>query len=793
MKNLIVMKTLIRNFTHTFRQFFTASALNIIGLAIAFASFFVIMTQVEYDLNFNKGYKDYEKIFRLEVNADEEEGFQLWTARPVGEMVGASSPHIRACAITTSWRESRDYEVDGNLFNEPTFTGFGNYMDVFQPEMIGGSADALEKKDYVLIPVSMAVRFFGSVDAVGKTLFQGKRTDNRPVTVGGVYRDFPENSQIGNWVYQSLDPDENKDEWSNWNYICYYRLDDPANVAEVENQAFQYLKKTAPEWVQQGLLELKGVHDLFRLIPLSEIHFSKVGDKSAGSRTTVYLLLCVSFLIVIVAAINFMNFSLAEAPMRIKSVNTQKVLGATAGSLRAGLVAESVLVSLIAFAVSLLLLLVLRDSGVQDLVTASLDLDKHLPFLAATSGISLLTGVLAGIYPSYYVTSFPPALVLKGSFGLSPKGRKLRTALVCFQFFVAFMLIVSIGIMYAQSRYIRTVSYGYDRDAIIVGNMTKETRARQDAVVGELSRISGVEGVTFSQSVLSSADSYMTWGRGGDDKNISFACFPVDYRYLDVMGIRVTEGRNFKSGDGDVYIFNEAARRKYPWMKVDMPAVSGDFPVVGFCENIRFSTFRNDDASEPMAFFIPGDNFKGWTFQHTVNVRVSAGTDKVEVIRSLQKAMEKFTPGHDFNFRFMDRVLDDAYRSEFRFTRQMLLFSLLAIVISVTGVFGLTMFESEYRRKEIGIRKVFGSTTGEILRMFNRRYLYMLVGSFVAAAPFGWWIGRHWLEGFAEKTPVSVWIFLVSFLLVSAVTLLAVTVQSWRTANGNPADSIKTE
>ena len=155
--------------------------------------------------------------------------------------------------------------------------------------------------------------------------------------------------------------------------------------------------------------------------------------------------------------------------------------------------------------------------------------------------------------------------------------------------------------------------------------------------------------------------------------------------------------------------------------------------------------------------------------------------------------MEKFTPGHDFNFRFMDRVLDDAYRSEFRFTRQMLLFSLLAVVISVTGVFGLTMFESEYRRKEIGIRKVFGSTTGEILRMFNRRYLYMLVGSFVAAAPFGWWIGRHWLEGFAEKTPVSVWIFLVSFLLVSAVTLLAVTVQSWRTANGNPADSIKTE
>ena len=177
----------------------------------------------------------------------------------------------------------------------------------------------------------------------------------------------------------------------------------------------------------------------------------------------------------------------------------------------------------------------------------------------------------------------------------------------------------------------------------------------------------------------------------------------------------------------------------------------------------------------------------------TVNVRISAGTDKIAVIHSLQKAMEKFTPGHDFDFRFMDEVIDNSYRNELRFTRQILLFSLLAIVISMIGVFGLTMFESEYRRKEIGIRKIFGSTTGEILRMFNKRYLYILMGCFVVAAPFGWWIGLHWLEGFAEKAPISAWIFLISFLLVTAITLLTVTVQSWRTARENPANSIKTE
>ena len=327
------MNTLARNFSHTFRRFFTASVLNIIGLAIAFASFFVIMTQVDYDLNFNKGYKDYEKIFRLEIKPNEEWGWQLWTPRPIAELIGTASPHVQAYAMT-GWVNDNDYEVNGNLFNETTAFGFGDFMKVFQPEMIAGSTDALEKKDNVLIPASMAMRMFGSTDAVGKMLFQGKQSDNKPVTVGGVYKDFPENSQIGNHIFMPFDPDQDKNDWGNWNYTCYYRLDNPANVSEVEKLAFQQLLKVAPGDLREGLKQEKDNSNFFNLAPLSEVHFSKIGNKSASSRTTVYLLICVSFLIIIVAAINFMNFTLAETPMRIKSINTQKVLGATTGSLR---------------------------------------------------------------------------------------------------------------------------------------------------------------------------------------------------------------------------------------------------------------------------------------------------------------------------------------------------------------------------------------------------------------------------------------------------------------------------
>ena len=730
-----------------------------------------------------------QKIFRIEINPNPDSGWQLWTPRPLCEQLQSASPYIKSISQVESYQPEDEYEVNGNLFKATTCTGFGNFLETFQPEMINGSADALNQPKTVLLSESTAKKFFGTTDVIGQTIFRGKQADNNAWTIGGVYKDYPENSQIRNWVMMPKEADTDKGNWKNWNYICYMRLESPSAAPEIEKLILQIFVKNFPELEQES-----DISQFIRLTPLVDAHFSTVGNKSASSRTTLYLLICVSFLIVIIATINFMNFSLAETPMRIKSINTQKVLGATTRSLRLTLITEAMFISFIAFILALIWVAILKDFGLQELINAQLTITEHPMLLLATFGLSLLMGLMAGLYPSYYVTSFPPALALKGSFGLSPQGRILRTALVCIQFFVAYMLIIGVGIMYLQSRYIRTSDYGYDKDAIIVGNMTKETQSQTDAVVGELSQIPGVKGVAVSEFILSSADNYMHWGRSNGDKYIQFDAFPVDCHYLEVMGIHIVEGRSFKPGDEDVYIFNEFTRKKYPWLKVDQPAPDDNL-VIGFCENIKYSSFRNDDTNQTMAFLIPGKKFAqwGWEWRNFVNVRISAGVDKVEVIRSLQKTMEKFTPGHDFNFRFMDEVLDANYRNELRFTKQILLFSLIAIAISLTGVFGLTMFESEYRKKEIGIRKIMGSSTTQILYMFNRRYILILAGCFIVAAPFGWWIGQHWLQGFAEKTPVTPWIFILSFLLVTLITMITITVQSWKNANENPANSIKTE
>ena len=484
--------------------------------------------------------------------------------------------------------------------------------------------------------------------------------------------------------------------------------------------------------------------------------------------------------------------------MRIRSINTQKVLGATAAKLRASLLVEAVIISLIAFVVSLTIVYLAHDFGLQELVQASILLQDHPQLIALTLVLSIGVGLLAGAYPSYYVTSFPPALVLKGSFGLSPKGRVLRTVLICLQFVVSFMLVIGVGIMYLQSYYIYHTDYGFDKDEVLALPATPATRQQLDAVDAELRSISGIEGASITQAILGSSDSYQQWGRGSGDKHLNFTCLFVDWRFLDVMGIDIVEGRNFRESDGDVYILNESAKKQYDWLRVNEPITEGDFPVIGFFKDIKYSTLRVDDSELPIAFFVPkpGGEYAQWTWQNNVLVRDSKGVDKRQIKQKVLDVVNNIEKEYTLDLselNYIDEVLERSYQQESLFTKQILLFSLLAILISIIGVFGLTMFESEYRRKEIGIRKVFGSSTTEILQMFNKRYLYILIGCFVVAAPVGYFLGQHWLEGFAVRTAINPLLFLVSFLLVTLITMLTVTYQSWKNASENPVNSIKTE
>ena len=788
------MKTIVRNFTSIFKKFVTANVLNLLGLSLAFASFFIIMTQVSYDLSYNKSFAEHENLFRMTMDLGPSEGHLTSLARPVIERLAVTSPHVISYGSYQGWVNFDQYCIGEKEFSLNERFGNNDFLSVFKPTVITGNLEGLKQRYNIVLPRSEAMRLFGTTDVVGQTL-KYKWEDNLYYNVCAVIEDYPANNFLHGNCF--IGTDYNKDSYNNWNYDAYIRVDDASNLPTV----VQTLRRTAIELFKEKYnMTTQEEEDALQIIftNVADAHFSKDLNKAAPGRSSVYLLICFSLLIVVIAAVNFMNFTLAETPMRIRSINTQKVLGATAAKLRASLLIEAVIISLIAFVVALLIVYLAHDFGLQELVQASILLQDHPLLIAITLALSIVVGILAGAYPSYYVTSFPPALVLKGSFGLSPKGRVLRTVLICLQFVVSFMLVIGVGIMYLQSYLIYHTDYGFDKDEVLTLPATPATRQQLDAVDAELRSISGIEGASITQGILGSSDSYQTWGRGSGDKHMNFTCLFVDWRFLDVMGIDVVEGRNFRESDGDVYILNESAKKQYDWLRVNEPITDGDLPVIGFCKDIKYSTLRVDDSELPIAFFVPkpGGEYAQWSWQNNVLVRVSKGVDKRQIKQKVLDVVNRIEKEYTLDLselNYIDEVLERSYQQESLFTKQILLFSLLAILISIIGVFGLTMFESEYRRKEIGIRKVFGSSTREILQMFNKRYLYILLGCFVVAAPVGYLLGQHWLEGFAVRTAINPLLFLVSFLLVTLITMLTVTYQSWKNASENPINSIKTE
>ena len=784
-----------------FRKFVSASLLNLLGLSLAFASFFVIITQVNYDLGYNKSFTEHEKLFRLTLKLGPGmEDYGVTLPRPLVEQLAAASPHIKGYGIEQGWTNFDQYMVGDQEYSLNLVFGIHDFMSVFKPTVICGDLKGLNQLPNIVLPRSEAMRIFGTTNAVGKTL-KYKWVDGWIFNVCAVIEDYPENNFLHGVCFRGTN--DNEGNYRNWNYQAYIRVDDSANLPDVitamRQKAVELFKDELNMTTQQEEEALQVV-----LTPIADTHFAKDLSKDSPniksvSRSSVFLLICFSLLIVLIAAVNFMNFTLAETPLRIRSINTQKVLGASTASLRGSLLAEAVIISLLAFAGAMAMVWLAHDLGLQELVQGSILLQDNLWLVGITLLISIVVGLLAGAYPSYYATSFPPALVLKGSFGLSPKGRVLRTSLICLQFVVSFMLVIGVGIMYLQSYLIFHTDYGFDKDEVMVVPTAPDTRNHADAIDADLRKIPGIEGACLAQSVLGSSDRYQTWGRGEGDKHMTFTCVFVDWRFLSVMGIDIVEGRNFRQTDGDVYIFNESAKKKYPWLAVDKPINDEDMPVVGFCEDIKYSTLRVDDSQQPIAFLVPsrdGYYSKEGFWRNHLLVRVAKGVDKREAKEKVLDVVLKYE--HESkpdisDLRYVDDVLEESYRQERLFTQQILLFSLLAILISIIGVFGLTMFESEYRRKEIGVRKVFGSSTREILTMFNKRYLYILLGCFVVAAPIGYMVGMHWLEDFAVRTAISPLLFLVSFLLIALITMLTVTYQSWKNANENPVNSIKNE
>ena len=793
------MKTIIRNFISVLRRFKMATILNILGLSVAFAAFMVIMMQVDYDKNFDTFHKNADNIYRVEFQWDKE-STQAVLSRPMANVFMNFSPHIVAGAVTSPFYNETFYSVDKGVekstYMEPTMIVDPSFTDVFDFDILDGSVDVLKEPGKVLVPESLARKIFGEESAVGKQI-TAKESKGRLVgffttpegnyTIGGIYKDLPLNSIIRNAIFLKMDEKADLHNWGNSSYNFYVRLDHPESAKDLVSDFLVYYKKNE---LGKNMSWYSGEPN-FRLTRLPDVHYATdvtFDMTPKSSRQTVLVLIAISLVILIIAGINFTNFSTALTPMRVKSINTQKVLGSSDGVLRFSLLMEAVCISTVAYLLALWMVHMAGNSTIAKLVDADMSLFAHPLLLSATALIALLTGLLAGLYPSYYMTSFSPALVLKGSFGLSPAGRRLRNVLICIQFIVSFTLIIGSMFMSLQNRFMQNSPLGYDKDQIIVTNLTAPVLKSSDAFRSSLKTFSGIEDVTYGEFMLSSQDQYMEWGRELKGENIQFQCMPIDPSFLKVMNIPVTEGRDFREEDAltaeGAFIFNERARNLYD---ISLGDKIDGANIVGFIPDIKFASFRTEVT--PMAFYVRGKGYGGGA--DYAYIKVKGDSNLQAAMAHVKSVLNEIHPDYPFNVKFFDQVLNTLYEKEENLSSLITLFSLIAVFISMVGVFGLVVFDSQYRKKEIGIRKIMGSTTSEILIMFNKTYIYILCICFALAAPVAYYAIHKWLENFALKTPVYWWVFMLAFLLVFCLTILTVTFQNWRVANENPVYSIK--
>ena len=786
--------------------------LNLLGMTAAFAALYILLVQVYYDLSYNKGIKDAERIYIMATPSWFEQGqYQVNLNRPLQKAILDQAGMVESWGVAYIGGDGKNYTQvgegdDARKFQIGTSQLTRGALDVFGFKPLVGTFDGMDKEETVAISET-AAKVMGI--GVGDAIRIG--SNKTPKTVVAVYEDMPNNSDLNNiqiFFCNNLET-QSIDNFSEWSYNHFVKLNSPDSKEEFEAHAKKTVEEfwrtrmeSAPEDVKGSVSQREIDEQISRcivtLLPFEDMYYNKQIYQPAGrtgNKTTTLTLLAVSILIVVVTLINFVNFFFAQIPMRIRGVNTRKILGSSRGALVGSLMFESGMLVAISLCASLAVVLLFKGSTYANLITCSLAFEDNLPVVGMTIIAALVMTVASSVYPALYITSFPPALAVKGGFGATQKGKALRYALICLQFVISISFVICAMFVKKQHSFMMNYDMGFNKEYLLTASIGVADTER-DAFSDELLKSPHIKDVAWAAGPLVNS-SRMGWGRTFKGEQINLDSYPVSWNFLRFMGIDVVEGRDFTKADEQcehgVFIFNQIAKNKYGFTLEDrIQGHSKATEIAGFCEDFQFRPLQYE--LNPFAFYVFGKN-PWWALTH-LYIRTEAGAPYKEVEAAVKDVILKFNPGanvNEYKVKFFDEELGRQYRKEKQLTTMVTLFTLLAIIISLMGVFGLVMFETQYRRKEIGVRRVHGSSILDILVMFNKKFAKLLIASFVLAAALSWFVIDYYYSTFAHSAPMSWWVFAVALLLVSAIVFMVVTIGSWRTATENPVNSLRSE
>ncbi len=818
------MAIMLKNFfTIAFRNCWrnkATSLIHIAGLGLGIATFLLIVLFVQHERSYDRYNKKADRIVRVDFHGKMNGGEtrEATVMPPVAAAMKQDFPEVEVATRLVNQGVHRITYGDKTLREDAMAFVDSNFFQVFTLPLIEGDPrTALLRPNSAVITKAMSRKFFGNADPIGKVL--EFRDDSMAMTVTGVIDKVPANAHFHFELFASMAgyADSRSTSWMTSGYYTYLVLPagyDPKRLeAKLPSLVEKYMGPQLKASLGVTLSQFRaGGNSLgFELQRLTDIHLHSnlSGEiEPPGDIRYIYIFSAVGIFMLLIACINFINLSTAGAGKRAREVGIRKVLGSVRGQLISQFLIESLLLTFVGTAIAITLLYfslpLFNQIAGQEL---SLNWSGAVWLIPTILGIVLATGVLAGLYPAFFLSAFNPVTVLKGLFTPGGKSATLRSTLVTFQFVISICLIIGTAIVYQQLSYIQHKKLGYDRDQVLVVQESFWLQNNQDYFRHELAEDPRIVSV--------SASAYLP---AGQTNNSVFICYPdgrrndlmyssqysVDEQYIPTLGMQVIAGRNFSRAfpsDSTAALINETAAIKLGWITPGRPydpaALLGhlvtqkdnngtgiSYHVIGLVRDFNFRSLH--DLITPLVMtYNPG--MEG-------NFIVKARTkDLAGLVSTMEKEWTALKPGMPFSYSFLDDRFNKTYTFEKHIGLTLGIFAGLTIFVACLGLFGLATFTAERRTKEIGIRKVLGASSASIIGLLSKEFVRLVTIAFLIAAPIAWLVMDHWLRDFPYRITIGWWVFALAALLAIVITLLTVGLRALRAAVASPADSLRTE
>jgi putative ABC transport system permease protein len=782
------------------------SALNILGLAVGMAVFILILLFVRYELSYDRYHENGRNIYRVvqEQPGNYYLGSNVFavTPGPLAAAMVQDFPEVLKATRIDDWSDVLVRVGEKTFLEKKVHWSDPQTFEIFSfPIIRGDRASALKNPSSVLLSESAAARLFGYADPVGRTIIMQAYEMDSEFRVAGVFRNIPVNSHF---VMDIVAPFETMGKiqeidltrWGSNSYYTYVLLRDGADPRALEAKLVPFIAKYEAErgWKHEDQ------HSRYFLQALNRIHLHSRANFDMGligDARFVLLFASIAVLVLVIACVNYMNLATARSLKRAREVGLRKVVGAGKAQLVRQFLGDSVALtsSAVILAVGLVLAalpsfraFVERDIAFNPF--RDLALMPALVFLAA------VVGVVAGSYPAFFVSAFRPVAALKGSGASRAKGRGFRNALIVFQFAASIALIVCTLGVRNQLRYIRNTDMGYDRDQILVLVPRGGIRTGLEAFKTELRRNPAVLGVASSSCLPNNVTSSTSanWPGRPEDLEIPIYLIEADYDFADLYGLKLSQGRDFSrdfpSDARGAFLINESAQKALGW---DDP-VGREFShnqrnkatgkIVGVLKDFHMHSLHLPIM--PLYVFLDPAR------TNRISIKIRGGNIS-ETLAFVRKTWERFAPEYPFEFSFFDEIFDRAYRVERRLGTMFSAFAGLAVLIACLGLLGLASFTAEQKTKEIAIRKVLGASSSGIVVLLSREFLKWVVAANLVAWPIGYFALRTWLQNFAYRIDLTISMFLGSALAAFFIAAAVISVQTYRAAAANPAESMRYE